>query len=219
MPPPCPAGCRAYRRVAGRPAPLTLEIGPYRRLLHLRKFVHGAHALNHTVAQHRDAIGHAPEQVEVVGDHHDGQAEQLAQGQHQFVEPIGTDRIEPGGGFVKEQQFRVEREGTSQGGTLEHAAAQLRGVLRADFGHQARHLDLPGGDIVDQCIVQRGVLAQGQADVLEHRQGVEEAAVLKHHTPALPQGLRLSGLDVHQIDAEHADRSGIRPMQQDHFAQ
>jgi hypothetical protein len=33
-----------------------------------------------------------------------------------------------------------------------------------------------------------GVLAQRQADVFQHRQRAEQAAVLEHHAPALAQG-------------------------------
>ena len=80
--------------------------------------------------------------------------------------------------------------------------------------------ELPGGDLVDQRVVQVGVLAQRQADVLLHRQRAEQAAVLEHHAPAPAQRERLRrASSVGQVDAEHADRARVRALQQDHLAQ
>ena len=152
-------------------------------------------------------------------DHDDGQAVQFAQLANQQVDAVGAVGVEPGGGLVEEQQFGVERERARQRGTLEHAAAELRRVLRADLALQAAERELPGGDLVDQGVLQRRVFAQRQAHVLQHAERGKQAAVLEHHAPALAQlqGLRI--VDRAQVRTQHAHAAAVGVLQQDHFAQ
>ena len=49
-------------------------------------------------------------------------AETLLQPADKPVESGGADRIEAGGGFVEEEDVRIERQGPCEAGTFAHAA-------------------------------------------------------------------------------------------------
>ena len=111
----------------------------------------------------------------------------VGQAAHQCVDAAGAVRVEAGGRFVEKQQLRVERQRARQRRAFEHAAAQFRGILQPGLRLQAGQGDLPGGDLIDQRVVEIGVFAQRQADVVQHVERAEQAAVLEHHAPALAQ--------------------------------
>ena len=172
------------------------------------------------MGQHRHAVGDLPQQVEVVRDHHDGQAEEVAQCQHELIDAAGADGIQPRRGLVQKQQLRIQRECTRHRGALHHAAAERRRVQRADLGRQPRHGQFGVGDVVDQGTVQCGVFTQGQTDVFLHRQRAEEPAVLEHHAPALAQCARILFVSHFcEIDPQNMDRARIGLMQKHHLAQ
>src|SRR3546814_2410330 len=86
----------------------------------------------------------------------DLEAHRIGQLADQFVELGGADRVEPRGRLVEEEQRGVERERACESGALDHPARQLGRKLGAGIGRQADHLDLIGGDLVEQIRVEPG---------------------------------------------------------------
>jgi len=74
--------------------------------------------------QHRHTVGDGVQRVEVVGDQEHAQPQRIAQGQDQLVELRRANRVEAGGGFVEKQDVRVQRQGSGQSRTLDHAAGE-----------------------------------------------------------------------------------------------
>ena len=101
---------------------------------------------------------------------------------------------------------------------LHHAAAQFRGVLRADLPRKPGHGEPKRCQFVDQRVIEIGVLAERQANVLGHRQRPKEPAVLEHHSEAQAKRIGCLIAEPVQVYAEHPDRAGIRLVQQDHLA-
>ena len=73
------------------------------------------------VDQHGDAIADRKQTVEIVRDHEYGKAQAAPQIPDQDVEFAGRYRIEPGGGLVEKDDFRVERKGARKPGPLAHS--------------------------------------------------------------------------------------------------
>ena len=107
-----------------------------------------------------------------MGDHDAGHAELLVQVNDQLIDLGAGDRIEPGAGLVIKENFRVQRDGASQAGTLFHPAGKLRGHLVGVLA-QADQLELDLHHDLDRLFLQVGVLAQRQRDVIGHRHRVE----------------------------------------------
>ena len=143
----------------------------------------------------------------------------LAQAQHQRVNALGALRVQPGGGLVQKQQLGLQYQRTGQRGTLEHAAAELRRVLAAHRRIQPHGGQLLRSNGIDGGIVQRAVLTQRQANVLQHRQRTKQPAVLKQHTKPLAQGQGGGIGDVGQLHPQHPDAALAGLLQQNHLAQ
>ena len=184
----CPVGLLLFLR---RSPARTVEEFPDGRVFHARQFEHRADALNLAVGENGDAVGNLPQQVQVMRDHDNGQAEQVAQFAYQLIDFAGTLGIEPGSGFVEKQQFGVERQRAGERSAFQHAAAEFGRILCADLGRQTGHRQLPVGNLIDQPVAKVGVFAQRQADIFLDRQRTEQATMLEHDAPALAQGKRL----------------------------
>ena len=52
-----------------------------------------------------------------------------------FVDDRTRHRVQPGGGFVEEDQLRLQHERAGQADAFAHAAAQLGGHLVLDVAH------------------------------------------------------------------------------------
>ncbi len=98
---------------------------------------HRADALHLAVGEHGDAVGDLPQQVEVVRDHDDGQAEQVAQLAHQLVDAAGAVRVEAGGRFVEKQQFRDRAPARGRA----RRASSCRRSVRTDTARRPRARD------------------------------------------------------------------------------
>ena len=171
------------------------------------------------VGENGDAVGNLPQQVQVMRNHDNGQAEQVAQFAYQFIDFAGTLGIEPGSWFVEKKQFGVERQGAGKGSPFQHAATEFGRILCADLWRQAGHRQLPVGNLIDQPVAKVGMFAQRQADIFLDRQRAEQATMLEHDAPALAQGKRLIVSELVEVHAEHPDSAGVRALQQDHLAQ
>ena len=196
------------RRSAALPVPARARARAVKELpdggmVHARELGHRADALHLAIAEDGDAVGHLPQQVEVVSDHDYGQPEQVAQPAHEFVDAAGAFRVETRGRFVEKQQFRVECERAGQRGPLHHAAAELGRILRTDFRLQTGDGELRRGDFIDQPAFQPGVLAQRQADIRLHREA-------RKHVPGRRTGTYCSGFTVseNRPAAARAHRAG-----------
>jgi hypothetical protein len=176
-------------------------------MLHAGELGHRAHALHPALGQHRDPVRHLPQQIEIVRDHDNAQAKDVAQLEHELIDAGGAVGIEPGSRLVEKQQLGVECQRTRQGRAFHHATAEFGRVLVADLGFESGHRELPVRNLVDQGVVKPGVLAQRQPDILQHRERAEQAAVLEHHAPALAQCQGVQVRDALQVNAEHADRA------------
>ncbi len=132
----------------------------------------------------RDTRAEREQRIQVVRDHHHGEAEcgmQLAQ---QFAEFVGAVRVEARGGLVEQQQRRVHDERERQRHALDHAAGQIRWHARGVFGLQAHHAQLDHGGIADQVLGQGTLLAQREGHVVQHAERREQRAVLEQHAHA-----------------------------------
>ena len=84
---------------------------------------------------------------------------------------------------------------------------KTRSWTYAQFWQEINQGELRGRRLVNQMIVQVGVLAQRQADVLQHRERAEQAPVLKHDTPALAQRECRLIREILQVNTEDPDRA------------
>ena len=76
----------------------------------------------------RDAVGHALEQAQVVGDDDDRRA-QLPHQRHERLDDLHLhQRVERGGGLVGDDQLGLARERRGDGRALQHPARELVGV-------------------------------------------------------------------------------------------
>ncbi len=167
------------------------------------------------VDQHRHAIADREQAVEVMRHHEYGKPEAASQITDQLVEIPSGDRIEPGGGLVEKDDFRIERQSAGKSGALAHSARQLRGKLAPGILGQADHADFGGRDLIHQAERQPVEFLERHLDILCDRQRAEQGAVLKQDSPAFfdvaPRGI------VHrqEVAAEHLDPAGRRPVEPD----
>ena len=102
-----------------------------------------------------------------------------------IIEFAGRYRIEPGGGLVEKDDFRIEREGAREAGALAHSPRQLRGVLLSGPFGKSDDADLERRDLIHQAQRHVVVFLQRHLDVLRDRQRTEQRAILKQHPPVL----------------------------------
>src|SRR3546814_18803659 len=70
---------------------------------------------NFLIRNHGHAVADGIQAVEIMGHHHDSKPQRVAQRPYQLVKFGGGDRVEARSGFVKEQQFWIERQGPQTG--------------------------------------------------------------------------------------------------------
>jgi hypothetical protein len=100
--------------------------------------------------------------VQVVRDHHHGQAQLGMQLAQQRAELVGAVGVQAGGGLVQQQQRRVHDERARQRHALDHAARQVGRHARGVLGLEAHHLQLDHARRAPHRR-QRAQLAQGKA--------------------------------------------------------
>ena len=125
------------------------------------------------------------------------------------ADQVGGDAIEigsrPANGSSYMMQLGVERDRARERDAPRHAARDLRDAQRRRAA-QADRVELHQHDVADHRLVEVGVLAQREGDVLEHRQIGEQRAELEQH--AEPAAQREQLLRVARVDdlAVEADR-------------
>src|SRR5690606_3280556 len=153
------------------------------------------------------------------GDQEHAQPEGVAQGENQLIEGGGTDRVEPCGGFVEEQDVGIQRQGAGQGGALDHAAGQLRGKLVAGTRRPPGQCQLHAGQVLGIVPAEPCMLDQRQGDVLGYRQRGEQRPFLEQHAkPAFDQGALLF-IQLLEVFAKYLHTARVGPAQADNRAQ
>jgi hypothetical protein len=78
-----------------------------------------------SVSQHEHMSGNAKAAGHIVADDYGGDADLASAIEGQLVDHGGHDRVESRGGFVTEQEFRIESEGAGEADTFSHSTAEL----------------------------------------------------------------------------------------------
>ena len=106
----------------------------------------------------------------VVGHQHQGHAALVMLGEQEIDDLLSGDLVEISGGFVRDQNRRIGRQGARQGDALLFAAGQLRGIMMQPVGKTDRHQFLRGAA--------RGIGIAGELqrhrDVLQRRHGRDQ---------------------------------------------
>src|SRR5271170_1680829 len=131
--------------------------------------------------EHGDTVAEGEQRREVVGHHHDGDAQALVQLEDQRIDAAGDQGIESGCRLIEKKNAWVEGQRSRQRGPFDHAARQLGGKLDPGIGGQTGERELHRGDHLLLLRRQIGMLAHGNHDVLGHREGGEQRALLKQH--------------------------------------
>ena len=130
----------------------------------------------------------------------------------QVVDDAGHDRIEAGGGFVEEDDFRLGGDGAGEADALLHAARQLGRQAVGHFGTQPHAAELFEGDGAGLFLglFQRAA-QQTEGDVLPDGEGVEEGGPLEQHAEAGKKGVALAPalLGVGHVKPVDGDRALI----------
>src|SRR6266446_7862066 len=195
-----------------------VEIGLDPRMVVLQHLFQRADA-DLLIDQNRNAIADRKQRVEVMGYHEYREAQTAPQVANQGIEIAGCDGIEPGRGLVEKDDFRVEREGSRKAGALAHPTGQLGRIFFSCPLGEPDDADLESRDLVHQTQRHGVVFLQRHFDVLRHRQGTEERAILKQHSPPL---LDLPSIDItvrRYLVPENFDAARDRPVEPDDGAQ
>ena len=123
-------------------------------------------------------------------------------------------RVEAGVRLVAEKVLRVQGDGTRDGYTFLHAAADFAGIFLLRF-LEVDAVQAELGTLHAVAIVVRGKHVEREHDVLQHRHGVEEGRALENHAHLPPEGnafLFRHGQEVASV-VEHF--SAVRGQQSD----
>src|SRR3546814_3292738 len=89
---------------------------------------------NFLIRNHGHAVADGIQAVEIMGHHHDSKPQRVAQRPYQLVKFRGCDRVEARSGFVKEQQFWIERQGPRYAYTRsEEHTSELQSLMRISY--------------------------------------------------------------------------------------
>ena len=142
---------------------------------------------------------------DVVRDEDRGRAGGVVEGADEVGGDRHRDRVEAGERLVVHDQLGVERDRARERDAPCHAAGDL-GDAQRRCAAQADRVQLHQDDVADHRLVEVGVLAQREGDVLEDREIGEQGAELEQH--AEPASQREQLLGVVRVDdlALDADR-------------
>ena len=116
-----------------------------------------------------------------MGHHDDGHVEGFLQLKDQFIDASGDNGVEPGGRFIKKEDFRIHGHSTSHRRALLHPAAQLR--WQVVFKTRQTHLiQLQPHDNLNRRFLEPGMLAERKRHILSDGHRPEQRATLKGHS-------------------------------------
>lgn len=116
-----------------------------------------------------------------MGDDNAGDAELALQFEDQFVDDIGADWIEAGGGFIVEDDFRLKHNGASEGDALALASGEIDG----HFPHgvnEANHAEHLPDALLALRFGHLSMFDEREGDVLGHGHGIEKRALLEEES-------------------------------------
>src|SRR5260221_206951 len=151
------------------------------------------------LVHHGNAVGHAKSQIPIMGHDNAGDLDAPLQVPNFLANDHGHERVQLAGGFVVENQLRLDDQGAGDGDPLLHAARKLaRGPVLDPF--QAQEIQFLGGNAVDFFGLFQAVLTQIEAHILADRQRIEQGPGLKNHGQAvlIHHALREDGLALEQ---------------------
>ena len=132
-----------------------------------------------------------------MGDGKGGGADPAGGLHDQVVDYVGHDRVQAGGRFVEENDFRVGGDGARQRHALQHAAGKLGGIKIADLGAESDLGQLGGGDLFCLVAVDTLLREKAERDVFPDGQAVEQRRALEQHAEFL--------VDAFPIPCRNAD--------------
>src|ERR1022692_943241 len=158
----------------------------------------GAEVLDPAPVEDADVVGEPAHRSDVVADHHRGRVVLMTDLPYQIAEQGGAHRVQPGIGFVEQQDLRLHDQGAGEPGSLAHAAAQLVGkaLLRA------RQTDLDEvlhDDLAYVSLALRGVLTQRERHVVVEVHGAEQRPVLEQHPDPTAHGEEVALVELGHI--------------------
>ena len=155
------------------------------------------HLFDPAVTQHGDAVRHDHGLLLVVGDVHDRDAQCLVDAADLVLHLLTKPAVQRAEGFVHEDQFRIEYQGTGDGHALLLPAGKLAGtpVLESFQLHQ---LQGPFHPFAALAAVHAADLER-KCEIGPHRHVGEEGVVLEHHADAAPAGRQVvDGAAAHE---------------------
>ena len=162
---------------------LALEVGLHPEMLRLAHIRHRASGNDLPVGQGGDAIGRPCAGFPGRSGHHEhGEAEGLLEGADQLVEFAGRDGIKSRGGFIQEDQLRIECERSGKGYALllpRRAPMAVRSPSRAS---RPTISSLARGNGAQQTSTD--LVAHRDLHVLQGGQRGEQCPLLEQHAPA-----------------------------------
>src|SRR5208283_2751090 len=117
---------------------------------------------------------------DIVSHHDRRDPHTLAQIHDKLADNSGHHRIETRGGFVIEDDFRIERKGARQGDPFLHSTAEL-GRLEVFEIAKTHQFQLHFDYNADDFFVQFRVLPERKGDIVVNAQGVQKCAHLEQH--------------------------------------
>ena len=172
---------------AHRPVGLAADELAHLRVLRLGELLR--RSLGDDLAARRHQVGVVADLEalgDVVRDQDGGRAGGVVEGADQVGGDRHRDRVEAGERLVVHDQLGVEGDRARERDAARHAARDLGDVERRRAA-QADRVQLHQHDVADHGLVEVGVLAQREGDVLEDREIGEQGAELEQHAEPAPQ--------------------------------
>ena len=165
---------------------------------------------NFAVFQEEHPVGGGPGEGHFVGDDQHGAAA-AGQIQDHLQHLVDHLRVQSGGDFVQQQNFRVHNQRPDDGDSLLLSAGQLPGVVVAAVC-QPHPLQQGHGLLLRLGPLPLLHLHGGQQKVFQHRHVGKQVVALEHHADFLPQGKAVPVV-FSQGDAIQEDLPGLNALQ------
>ena len=144
--------------------------------------------------QHGDPVSDGPDAGHVMGDRHGRRAHLGHNLADQIIDNAGHDRVEPRGGFIKENDLGICRNCPCKTHALLHSAGKLCGK---QIGHVGAHPDALQFLYGDRTGFFLGAFQrasqQTKRHVLPDRQTVKQRSPLKEHPELRKKRITISG--------------------------
>lgn len=165
-----------------------------------------------SVVESADGVGDAHDGVHLVGDEHDCQTQFVPDLGQEFQDGVGGGRVESGGGLVRQQHRRLQRQGAGDAHALALPAGELVGVQIRLVGqaHQVEQVGDPrrGGSLCRAQVLER------KGDVLRCGPPREHTGRLEDRADAAAGIAESGGAEGGEVLAVDDDLARRRALQQ-----